>query len=130
MPWKAIQYVTSGLTLAAFFGVILLSMYRRRLLSRERLIGAVPEEKRYDLVRATLDQWFHVDTNRLTKQQAHELAMQQIRARSKRYLINAVVLSVMSVIAFSSAFYIWRTRDTGTISIDVTPVVPNPGNGR
>ncbi len=38
MSWSAIQYVSNGLTLAAFLALVLLFAYRRRLKSNERVI--------------------------------------------------------------------------------------------
>jgi hypothetical protein len=46
VPWEAIKYVSSGVTLLAFIAAIILAIYRRSLLSRERLIELAPASER------------------------------------------------------------------------------------
>lgn len=99
MPWSAIQYATSGLTLAAFLAAIVLALYRRRLKSRERLIASVPKNDRASLVQATLER-FDIDTSRLTNHQAYDLVLEQIRARSRRYAINAGLIGLFGLFTF------------------------------
>lgn len=93
MPWEAIKYVSSGVTLLAFIAAIVLQIYRRTLLSRERLIELAPAAERARLVKSTLQEFFDVDTARMSEDHAYQLAMEQIRARSRRYLVNAFVSS-------------------------------------
>lgn len=92
MPWEAIKYVSSGVTLLAFIAAVILAIYRRTLLSRERLIELAPADQRAKLVKATLQEFFDVDTDRMSENHAYQLAVEQIRARTRRYLINAFVL--------------------------------------
>lgn len=92
MPWEAIKYVSSGVTLLAFIAAIILAIYRRNLLSRERLIKLAPASQRARLVKSTLQEFFDVDTRTISEDHAYQLALEQIHARSRRYLINAVVV--------------------------------------
>lgn len=101
MPWEAIKYVSSGVTLLAFIAAIVFAIYRRSLLSRERLIELAPAAERARLVKSTLHEFFDVDTNSLSEDHAYQLALEQIHARSRRYLINAVV--VLAIFAGSAA---------------------------
>src|ERR1700743_864608 len=61
--WKAIPYVTSGLSLVAFIVAVGAWMYNRRLKSRERLIESAKAENRLELIKKIL---FDIDTSRLT----------------------------------------------------------------
>src|SRR5580700_10050679 len=97
MPWEAIKYVSSGVTLVAFIAAIVLAIYRRTLLSRERLIELAPADERAQLVKSTLQEFFDVKTDRLSEDHAYDLAMEQIRARSRRYLINALIFLAILV---------------------------------
>ena len=97
VPWEAIKYVSSAFTLIAFIAAIVLALYRRKLLSRERLIKLTPANERARLVRSTLEEFFDVHTERMTEERAYDLALRQIHARSQRYLINAVIVLAILV---------------------------------
>jgi len=96
--WEAIQYVSSGITLAAFIAAVIAWVIKARIESREKLISLAPGDERAKLVENALE-FFHVDTAGLTKAQQHELAMEQIRARSKRFSQALVLLALTMVLA-------------------------------
>ena len=107
MPWNAIRYVSSGFTLLAFIAAIVLAIYRHSLKSRERLIELAPAEERARLVQRTLKEFFDVDTGRMTEAHAYKIAMEQIRARGRRYLVNAIIIGLVllvSVVAVIAAY--------------------------
>ncbi len=124
--WSAIRYVTSGLTLTAFLATVVLSIYRRRMQSREKLIELAPGDKRASLVESTLEV-FSIDTARLTREQAYTLAVEQIRARAKRYQINAIVLLiifVISAIVFALSFSSWSKPATSVQAVQTVQPPP------
>ena len=126
MPWHAIQYVSSVLTLIAFVTAAVLWGYRLRIKELSRRIEAAPEEARAALVSKTLE-FFDVDTASLTKEQRYNLAILQIKARGDRYLrglltliffgvlcLAAFVVSKMFAIQASSQTTIQKTGDATT----------------
>ena len=82
--WTAIQFVSSGFTLAAFFVAVAAWAYRRKLLADSELIRTAPKEERKALVFAKYGKLFDIDTTKLTKQQSYDLAVEQIRTRAKQ----------------------------------------------
>lgn len=124
MPWEAIKYVSSGITLLAFIAAVVLAIYRRTLLSRERLIELAPPDKRAQLVKSTLQEFFDVNTDKLSEKHAYDLAIEQIRARSRRYVINALI--VLTILLCSAgvtvASFIYRIPRTAT----AIPPQPKP----
>ena len=96
--WQSIQYVSSGLTLVAFITAVAAWLYRQSSLKTERLIKTAPDEERAKLVRATLE-FFDVDTAKLTKEQQFNLALTQVHARARRFLVAALVVALLAVLA-------------------------------
>jgi len=96
--WEAIPWVTSGFTLAAFFAAVAAWVIRLKILEKEKLLRTAPEEQRGALVASALE-FFHVDTQSLTKQQQFEIALQQIRARGQRFTLTTILIGVIAVIA-------------------------------
>lgn len=108
MPWNAIAYVSSGLTLAAFIVAVVAWVIRSRILAREVSIRSAIENKQNDLIERTLE-YFDVDTRGLTRKQKFELAMEQIRARARRFLITMIAVIVVAFLAAGvSIFAIMR----------------------
>ena len=95
---KAISYVTSGFTLAAFIAAIIASIYRHWLLQRQQLISSVPESERAPLVEKTIE-FFNIDTTGLLPEKKYELALKQIEARARRFRIIAIVIVIVAVLA-------------------------------
>ncbi|WP_197342629.1 hypothetical protein [Ralstonia solanacearum] len=102
--WEAIQHVTTGLTLVALLVTVIAWVYKSKVEQGERLIRAVSEAKRADLVRLTLE-FFDVDTTGLTKEQKYELALAQIHARAQRFRTTAIVVCVLAVILAAVSAY-------------------------
>ena len=97
MPWTAITYVGSGVTLIAFLAAVLAWVIRSKSRERERLIRAAPEAERAALIQDTLE-FFRVDTQGLTREQRFNLAVKQVHARSKRYTINAILIFALAIV--------------------------------
>ena len=102
--WQSLPYITSALTLVAFIAAAAAYSYSRRLTSRERQIAAATERDRANLVRDTLE-FFHVDTANLTKERQYQIALEQIRARSRRFMTSAIVGCVLCLAFLSLAAY-------------------------
>src|SRR5262245_8381475 len=110
MPWEAIKYVGSGLTLAAFVVAAIAWILKSKSEERERLIGLAKEDERAALVRDALE-FFRVETAGLTKAQQYQLALEQIRARSQRFKIVALIVCIIAVLgAVVAAYAITRSK--------------------
>jgi len=108
--WDAIAYVTSGVTLAAFLAAVAAWVYRSKLRQRERLIRTAPDNVRANLVVAALE-FFNVNTEKLTREQQFNLALQQIQSREVRFRTTAIVVTVIAVLTASVAlFAIYREK--------------------
>src|SRR6185295_12867024 len=98
MPWNAIAYVSSGVTLVAFIVAVLAWLYRSKILQVERTIRLAPKNKRAELVERALE-FLHVETSTLTREQKYNLALRQIHERARRFLITASVVVILSCLA-------------------------------
>jgi len=109
MPWDAIQYVSSGITLVAFIAAIAAWIYRYRILQNERLIRTAPENERSALVERALE-IFSIDTKQLSRQQQYDLALEQIRGRAARFRMTSIVVVIIAILAVGvTTFAIFRT---------------------
>jgi len=104
MPWDAIKYVGSGLTLAAFIVAAIAWVLKSRSEERAKLIDLAKEDERADLVRDALE-FFRVDTAGLTQAQQYRLALEQIRQRAQRFKIIAMVVCVVALLGTVVAVY-------------------------
>ena len=104
MPWEAIKYVGSALTLAAFIIAAIAWIIKSKSEERERLIDLAKEDERADLVRDALE-FFRVDTAGLTKAQQYQLALEQIRERAERFKIIAIVVCIIALLGTGVAIY-------------------------
>src|SRR5882724_5918626 len=104
MPWEAIQYVSSGLTLVAFFAAIAAATYRLRLRREEELIKSAPEKQRAELIQTALE-FFRIDSSKLTKQQQYDLALRQVRERARRFQTSAIVICFGCVVFLLATIY-------------------------
>ena len=96
--WEAIQYVSGSITLVAFVADVIASTYKWKIDSKEKLIKNAREEDRAELIRNSLE-FFHVETEGLTKEQRYSLALEQIRARSQRFTKSIVATCFISVLS-------------------------------
>jgi hypothetical protein len=100
--WETISQIGSGLTLIAFIVAAVVALMRQRLLHRERQLAAAPEGDRGTVIQALNDSFLvpslPVDPSTLTAEQQYMLLLQQIRDRSRRYLIASVVVVTLGVL--------------------------------
>jgi hypothetical protein len=96
--WDQIRNVSSGVTLVAFIIAAGVFAYRSWLQQRERLIKSTAERDRGPIVEQTLE-FFAVDTSGLTTKQRYELALEQIKSRERRYLVTAIVIVCLALVA-------------------------------
>lgn len=120
--WQAIQYVTTGFTLAAFIAAAIASVLKRQADNKLKAIQSAPEEDRPDLVRDALE-FLHVEPSGLTKEQQYDIAVKQIQERATRFRITATVVVLLALIGASlSAFAISHAAGQAT---DVKPEAKN-----
>src|SRR5690349_1648231 len=99
---QGIQYVSTGLTLAAFVAALVASLIRRRMKSRERLIALVSERERPALVMRILED-LHVSAEGLPDPDRAALAKQELHLRSSRLtriLVAAIVLAIIGAATY------------------------------
>jgi len=102
--WNSIQYVSTATALVAFIFAAAAAVYARYINRQARLIESASDDRRAELVRATLE-FFHVDTSGLTREQRYNIAMEQIRARASRFRIAMVVLSLIALLSSALMAY-------------------------
>jgi hypothetical protein len=117
MTWQAIQYVTSGLTLAAFVAALLLAAFRARLNNTAKLILSSPEDKRAALVQSTLT-FYHIPVETLTKEQRFKLALELITRSNTRYKWAVILIGFIALLlACIVAFTVLKTREDRAAAI-------------
>lgn len=127
--WNSVQSVTGWASLAAFMvaGIVtVLGIYIRRAANKIRL---APEAERANLVRDSLE-FFHVNTQGMTREQQREIAIRQIEARAARFRQTALLIIALAVIlAIVAIVAIVRQGPPGSVptppprqmgSVDVT----------
>lgn len=128
MPWKAIAYVGSGLTLAAFIVAVAAWVYRTKVLERERTIRLAPDNERTQLIERTLE-FFDINTSGLSRQQKYDLALHQIHERARRFRITAVVVVVVACLAAGvSVFAILRVPTENRHIVSTPTLSTSPDN--
>jgi hypothetical protein len=120
--WQAIAYVSSGVTLLAFFAATAAWLYRYVIVQKERLIRASSEDQRAPLVELALE-YVGIDPGTLTKAQRYEIAMRQIQLRAVRYRTAAVVIfliALLTAIVGCTAMWIGnRTADSDKLREEI-----------
>jgi SPFH domain / Band 7 family len=101
--WGAIQYVTTGLTLAAFVVAAILFAYRARLKQRADIIKSAPKNKVVDAI-ATEAEFFQVDVSDLSEETKKVVVLRQIQNRARREAYFAALALVVAVILGWIAF--------------------------
>jgi hypothetical protein len=102
--WQGIQYVTSALSLVAFIAAAASFAIALKSKEKARLIEKANPADRTELIRAELE-FFQVDTENLTREKQFQVAMEQIRARSRRFLITSLVVCVLGLAFLALAAY-------------------------
>jgi hypothetical protein len=113
--WQALGQVTSALTLVAFAIAAVIGLVRRRLISREHQLLAVPKGDRAALVQSLNDSFLipslPIDPQRLPDDKAFTLLLEQIRERSRRYYVTSVLVLLLALIAAAiAAFAIYMQK--------------------
>lgn len=96
--WEAIAYVSSGFTLAAFIVAVIAWIGRTKIKERENLIGLAGVDDRKELVQSALE-YFHVEIGNLSREAQFRIALEQIRARSRRFTIIALLIGFLAILA-------------------------------
>jgi hypothetical protein len=96
VPWQAIQYVSSSLTLAAFIAAAIVWFLTQKNQEERKRIQTAPEADRSRLVAKTLE-IFDVDVSRLPEPQQFAIAMRQINARIERFRLIVVVVLAFGI---------------------------------
>ena len=104
MPWQAISYVGTGVSLAAFLAATIAWVFKSSSEQRERLIQTANEADRPKLISDALE-FFRVDTDSLTKAQRYDLAIRQIKERASRFLYIVITTAILSVLAAAVALF-------------------------
>ena len=94
----ALLPITTPLALIAFIMAAALYAYRAYLVQRRRMIAGLPANDQLSAIEATLTR-FRVDTTNMTSVAKRDLALAQIRAQAQRFLIGAIVICILAVIA-------------------------------
>lgn len=98
MMWTAIESVSSLVTLVAFVVAVFAYSIRNKALQRKKLIETAPESERAALIDKTLE-FFDVDTSSLSQPKKLGIALAQIKARAQRFLITAIVITIIAFLA-------------------------------
>ena len=114
--WDAIAYVSTGISLVAFLAAVASWTYRHKIGQKERLLRSLPENKRANAVADVLE-LFKVETSNLTKQQQYDLAIEQIRAKTKRYLLAIITVIIICFIGAFISFYAITQLSSPTLPI-------------
>ncbi|HEU5239118.1 MAG TPA: carboxypeptidase-like regulatory domain-containing protein [Pyrinomonadaceae bacterium] len=106
--WKAISYVSSAITLLAFLAAVAARMFSRHSRREYSLIRTANEEDRAELIKRTLE-FFDVNTDQLSRDQKHDLAVRQISERAARDRRGTrVIIFIFLVASCWTGFAIWR----------------------
>lgn len=104
MEWKAIAYVTGPITLLAFIGVLIVSLYRSQANKYLDLIRQAPVDERGALVDRTIE-LYSLNTETLSGPARERIALEQLRLRERRYR-NNLIAAVIFALIFASLFVV------------------------
>lgn len=96
--FEAIRFVSSGVTLIAFIAAGLVWLYARHMESRRQMIRDAKTEAQADLVARTL-KGMNIDVRKLSATRQYNLALEQLRARSRRFYVLSAVVVALALIA-------------------------------
>lgn len=124
--WSTITVVTSGRTLAAFLIAAVAASLRAWLRHRERQLIAAPLSARDALVQALNNSFLitarPLSTTKLSADQAYDLLLAQLRARSDRFKLTSIVIVVLALIAASVTIFSLAQPVPHTLPASVVPV--------
>jgi len=109
----AAQVVTTPIALVAFALAVFFGACKILLGYRRKVIASLPATDRAEVVAKTL-RLFHVDTARLSRAQQHHLALEQIRAREKRFALMLALAAFLAVVLSALALLRAPTESAGT----------------
>lgn len=98
MPWAAIKYVSSVVTLCAFVAAAIVVALKNRADSQVKQIETASKSDRPKVIN-DLNEFFPVATEGLDEDSKKEVILQQIKERSRRYLVNAIVIVLFGLMA-------------------------------
>src|SRR5689334_3549171 len=98
MPWAAIKYVSSVVTLCAFVAAAIVVALKNRADSQLKQIETASKIDRPRVIN-DLNEFFPVATEGLDDDSKKEVILQQIKERSQRYLVNAIVIVLFGLMA-------------------------------
>lgn len=98
MPSNLVLLISTGISLVAFIIAVATWRYRGQLNRSEQLIKNVTEEDRKVLVKQTLEK-FDVNTENLSAKEQTKIALTQIKARARRFLISSLVAVTVAILA-------------------------------
>ncbi|HEU4556416.1 MAG TPA: hypothetical protein VFS20_01160 [Longimicrobium sp.] len=96
--FEAIRYISSGFTLIAFVVAALVWAYGRTVDNRRQMIRDAQTDRQADLVARTL-RGMNIDVRKLSPNQQYKLALEQLRARSRKSYLVAAVVVLLAIIA-------------------------------
>jgi|GEM_PF-4879907 len=115
--WEAIKYVSSGLTLVAFIVAVGVSLYRKQIVEKGKLIRSAADKDRAPLIAKTLE-FLEIKINSLTKDQQYKIALVQIEKRARRFAISAwVIITIAILTALIAIISIVKTKPIEEASI-------------
>lgn len=116
--WESIKYVSSGISLIAFIVAAIAWTYRNKINEREQILRSLPEKDRGSALPEVLA-WLKIDPKDLTKSQQYDLALTQIRERTKQYLISTIAIALVFVMGSVVTIYAISQPSS-------PPLLPNP----
>jgi hypothetical protein len=130
--FEAIKLVGSGLSLVAFAIAAILYAYRARLNQRAKLIQSAAEGDRLEAI-ATTAEFFRVDVSGLSRVQKQEIVLAQIRLRSRRDSMLAIIAILVAVLLAMVAIFFPRvpsrtftaTQTRMRLNLDLVKVDPS-----
>lgn len=122
--WQVVGQVSSIFALLAFAVTALATVWRRALLSREKLIATASKEERGRLAAAVLDR-VAVDTSRLAPSEQLALAREILRGRAERFrwtVLSGLVLFGLSGLLGAYALMVFPRLSAQSYRLRVTVV--------
>ncbi len=108
--WNSIASVSTGFALAAFLAAVAAWIIKAKSEENGNLISKADNNTKARLVQDALE-FFHVDSENLTKEQQYSIVMEQIGNRAKKFRILAILIAFISLVAaMLAAFSIYASQ--------------------